>query len=192
MSYITCNEGLGYEGKVTLTLKSNNRVLKAQTYKNNGTADLFKFLGSCLAGKFAEARKLLPTKILLLRNYSSTPNSADPKNVSAQSIFVGLAQIPSVVDDDTINGVKVTYNFEVPYAAISGEFNQVALYGAEKTDLNFTEFSAYYFLTNSTGEFDNQDVSTWSATTVLLVEWELSISNKNIDTETIRNAGEEA
>lgn len=190
MSYVTFSEGLGYEGKVTLTLKSNDQIIKSQTYKNNGTVDLFKFLGNCLAGRFTEATKLLPNKILLLYNYSPDgPDAKNAKNVNYQSDFIGYAQAPSIVDDENTESVKVTYNFEVSYTAVEGSFNQIALYGDTKTLSDSSDFSAYYFLTKNNAEFDVQDVSTWSPTTILLIEWELSISNKNV---IIGNTGEEA
>lgn len=193
MTHATFNGGLGYEGKVTLTLKSSDRVIKSQTYKNNGTVELFKFLGNCLASRFNEAAKLLPTKILLLYNTSSDgPLSKNARNVIYRSGFIGYAQPPTIVDDENTESVKVTYNFEVPYHMVENTFNQVALYGASKSTENiskdYTEFSAYHYLTDNNGEFDDQDVSTWSATTILLIEWELTISNKNT---VVGNTGEE-
>lgn len=194
MSHATFNEGIGYEGKVTLTLKNNGRTLKSQTYKNNGTVELFNFLGNCLINKFTEAEKLLPNQILLLYN-SKSPTHAYAKSVTPQSEFIGLAQTPSIVDDPETESVKVTYNFEVANQLIEGEFNQIALYGAGKTNpgLEVAEFSAYYFLTDDSGAFMTMSPKKdgWSATTVLLIDWELSISNKNIITEIAGNTGEE-
>lgn len=187
MSYATFSEGLGYEGKVTLTLKSNGRVIKSHTYKNNGTVELFKFLGNCLLGRFTEATKLLPTKILLLYNDSKDPITKNARSVTPRSNFIGYAQTPSIVDDAKTERVKVTYNFEVPYQLISDNFNQIALYGDKKTRSDYADFSAYYYLTEN-GKFATQEISNWSPTTVLLVEWELSISNKNV---ILGNPGEE-
>lgn len=175
MLYTTFNGGLGYEGKVTLTLKSNDRVLKSQIYKNSGTIELFKFLGNCLAGRFAEAEKILPNQILLLYNQSQEPIPDNATNVIARSEPIGLAQVPIIIEEE--ESIKVTYNFEVHYKDIEGDFNQIALYG--NTYSNAANFSAYHYLVNEWGEFEKQNVATWSATTVLLIEWELSISNKN-------------
>lgn len=194
MSHATFNEGIGYEGKVTLTLKNNGRILKSRTYKNNGTVELFNFLGNCLINNFTEAEKLLPNQILLLHNGKS-PTHAYAKSVEPQSEFIGLAQTPSIVDDPKTESVKVTYNFEVATQLIEGEFNQIALYGAGKTNptLEKAEFSAYYFLTDDDGAFMSMGPKKdgWSATTVLLIDWELSISNKNIITEIAGSTGEE-
>ena len=74
--------GLGYEGKVTLTLKCNDKVLKSKTYKNKGTVQLFRFLGYCLIGSFEEAKKLIPAKILLLHNNAAYP--VDDKSKKAE------------------------------------------------------------------------------------------------------------
>lgn len=189
MSQTILTDGLGYEGKVTLTLKSNNRVLQSKTYKNSGTAQLFKFLGYCLTGAYEEARWLLPTKIMLLLNYSQgAKEGADylsdrvkPNEVNAQSEFRGLAQIPSIISAS--DGSKVIYSFEVPKSAIAGKFNQVALYGAEVAKSELDKFSAFYFLVDDYGAITELDPDSWSATSVLLIEWELSISNKNIDAD---------
>lgn len=181
MSQNIFTDGLGYEGKVTLTLKSNNRVLASKTYKNSGTAQLFKFLGLCLIDSFEEAKKLIPNKILLLNNTSAaTPESADPTIVKQCSTWQTLAQLPTIVSESKTSQVKVVYSFEVPKAAIEGEFNQVALYGAGVEDIR--DFSAYYYLVSPSGTFEAYDAEDWSATTVLLIEWELSIANKNVET----------
>jgi hypothetical protein len=183
MSHNIFENGLGYEGKVTLTLKSNNRVIKSQTYKNKGTAQLFKFLGYCLIGRYSEVENLLPTKIALLYNAAATPEDADPGDVVAVSDFFGTTQT-LVSSTDNPAEVKVTHSFEISRAQIHGNFNQIALYGDGITKEDDSgNFSAYYYLTDSTrNKFDVQKISEWSSTTVLLIDWELSLSNKNIGT----------
>ena len=187
MSYATFEDGIGYEGKVTLTLKSDNHVIKSNTFKNNGTNQLFTFLGYCLMDDYEEARKLLPTKILLLYNGSSNPPThAKARNeLKIMSQPASYAQVPSIVTD--AEGVKVTYSFEVPKNLIEGNFNQIGLYGYRIDRAE--DFSAYYFLTDSNGGFAEENVSSWSATAVLLVEWELSISNKNVISSNSREEG---
>ena len=174
MSQSIFTEGIGYEGKVTLTLKSNNRVLESKTYKNSGTAHLFKFLGHCLIGSYDEtAKTLLPTKIALLYN----AGNGIATEVDDRSLFIGLAQTPTIISEN--NEVRVTYSFEVPKSAIEGNFNQIALYGAGITSK--AEFSAYYYLTDDYGNLAEQTVGDWSSTTILLIEWELSLSNKTTE-----------
>ncbi len=180
MSQPMFKDGLGYEGKVTLTLKSNNRVLKSQVYKNRGTARLFKFLGHCLINDYVGAKEYLPTKILLLHNNSTTPQSNYSEDVEQRSSWQGLSQQPTLISESENEQVRVVYSFEVPRTAITGTFNQVALYGTGVKDHEITHFSAYYYLTDGNGNFDNQNVNDWSATTVLLIEWELILSNKNV------------
>lgn len=186
MSHNILEGGIGYEGKVTLTLMSNNRVLKTQTYKNSGTAQLFKFLGYCLIGRSNDVENLLPCKIALLFNDSSTsPASANEYSVQRRSRLMEIAQAPIISSQP--EEVKVTYSFEINKSAIFGAFNQVALYGYgynnENIDLgNLGNFSAYYYLADNTkDEFKTEDTNNWSATTVLLIDWELSISNKNTE-----------
>jgi hypothetical protein len=181
MSNNIFGDGLGYEGKVTLTLKSGNRVLKTQTYKNNGTANLFKFLGYCLIGSSSDVKHLLPTKIALLHNQSQGGiSSANPNNVELRSGFVGLAHPPSIVSSSNSAEVKVTYSFEVGRNTINGNFNQVALYGDGCTHpvTDMPNCAAYYYLSDSSQNvFESEDIALWSATTVLLIDWELSLSN---------------
>lgn len=189
MSQNIFKDGIGYEGKVTLTLKSNNRVLESKTYKNSGMANLFKFLCDCLVGSYDEA--YLPTKIALLFN-SGNGSAAEANNVElleVRSSFIGLAQTPTRSSTNGTNEASVIYSFEVPRAAIEGDFNQVALYGAGITDPE--KFSAYYYLKDEYGNFAGQTVSEWSSTTILLIEWELSVSNKAAEVTNSDVSGEE-
>lgn len=179
MSKPIFSDGIGYEGRVTLTLKSNNRVLKSETYKNNGTARLFQFLGLCLIDSYEEAKKYLPGKLLLLKN-NSTGNVLDAKSVSVCSTWQTLVKTPAIISDGETSQVKVIYSFEIPRAAVTARFNQVALYGVNTNDIY--DFSAYYYLTDALGQLKEESVEEWSATTILLIEWELSISNKNVST----------
>ena len=191
MLQTTLNGGLGYEGKVTLTLMSNDRVLQSKTYKNKGTIQLFRFLGYCLTDSFEEAKRLLPNRILLLNNRSSNPDTANPKDVEPQTYWHEYVQAPAIEVSNADGGqVSVIYSFEISKSAISGDFNQVALYGAGMDyKSEYQDFSAYYFLRTENGAFDTQTATDWSATTVLLIEWELTLSNKNIETQSTR--GEE-
>jgi hypothetical protein len=175
MSKPIFSDGIGYEGKVTLTLKNNNFILKSNTYKNNGTAQLFKFLGHCLVGAYEEAKPYQPYKLYLLKNSS---NGTDAKSVEVcSSVYHTLAKTPTIISDDNTSQVKVIYSFEISKAAIVSSFDQVALYRVDSDGP--TDFSAYYYLTDEYGNLKAEDVSQWSATTVLLIEWELSLSNKN-------------
>jgi hypothetical protein len=155
-------------------------VLQSKTYKNSGTALLFKFLGYCLMGLYEEAGKWLPNKIMLLYN-SSVGDDIDEETVVQRSAFRGYSQTPIIISEGETRQVKVTYSFEVPRAAIGGKFNQIALYGAgisAEEENGIKNFSAYYYLKDAFGALEDYDPSTWLATTVLLVDWELTISNK--------------
>lgn len=191
MSQTVFTDGLGYEGKVTLTLKSNNRILESKTYKNSGTAQLFKFLGYCLIGAYEEAKNFLPYQILLLYNTAQDngqkPAEASPTAAVVQSsAWQPYAQTPTISSDSTNSQVSVIYSFEVSHASIFDKFNQVALYSVGVGENDITDFSAYYFLVDGHGDWDaiNPESDSWSPTTVLLIEWELTISNKNTETNT--------
>lgn len=174
MSQTTFSDGIGYEGKVTLTLKNNNHVLSSKTYKNRGTAQLFKFLGYCLIDSYEEAKNLLPNKIMLLQNTSPNKLAPNPRTVIPRTTWQTLAKMPAIIS--TNGQVKVVYSFEIAQAAIEDNFNQVALYGALVNDPQ--DFSAYYFLKDARGELESQNVSEWSPSAILLIEWELSLSNQ--------------
>ena len=177
MSQPIFKDGLGYEGKVKLTLKSNDCILDAQIYKNSGTSQLFSFLGHCLIGSYTEAvKKLLPAKVKLLFNKTNGTTSTE---VESRSLFIGLAQQPTIINKS--DEVLVTYSFEIPRSAIEDNFNQIALYGAGVTESEIEKFSAYYYLTDADGHVSSQNVSAWSSTTILLIEWELSLSNKSVE-----------
>lgn len=184
MSQAIFKDNLGYEGKVKLTLRNRKHILQTKTYKNSGTSKLFEFLGHCLAGSFDfNTKRLLPTKLALLYNTAedSELGKANATEVIQQSSFIGLAQSPAIIMEE--DGVKVIYSFEVPRNQIAGTFNQIALYGAGVTTPK--EFSAYYYLTDGASHFENQRVNEWSSTTILLIEWELTLTNKN-ETNIIR------
>lgn len=183
MSQNVFTDGLGYEGKVTLTLKSNNRVLKSKIYKNHGTSLLFKFLGYCLIGEYEEVKHLLPHKIrLLYNNTAGGQGEISPTSITASSYWQPYSQTPTIVSDANNDQVKVVYSFEVPRNIITGDFNQIALYSVDAEDIN--DFSAYYYLVDANGKLEDSNINEWSTTTVLLVEWELTISNKNTETNT--------
>ena len=184
MPQTTFMGGLDYEGKITLTLKSNGRTLQTKTYKNKGTAQLFKFLGYCLMGSYEEVKQLLPTQIMLLYNDTGRDNvlNATPTSVEPRSSLRGLAQTPTIRSDSNAEQVIVTYSFEVPRATIyGGAFNQIALYGDGMIESDFQDFSAFFYLVDDFNAFESHDPDRddWSATTVLLVDWELSLSNKD-------------
>jgi hypothetical protein len=181
MSQTIFSDSLGYEGKVTLTLKSNNRVLKSKTYKNKGTAQLFKFLGYCLIDSYEDAKNLLPAKLLLLYNHAEYRAEATPTNVDQRSTWQTFAKMPTIISENESEQVKVVYSFEIPRAAIDERgFNQIALYGAGIED--FRDFSAFYYLVDDIDEkLKTESVQGWSTTTILLIEWELSLSNKNVE-----------
>jgi hypothetical protein len=152
-------------------------VLSSKTYKNNGTEPLFKFLGNCLIGSFEDAKPYIPNKIRLLKNTSS--GALGEKNVNPSSFWRTLAKAPAISSDADTKSAKVIYSFEIPRSEITDDFNQVALYGADTDD--YTDFSAYYYLTDESGDLDLVDATEWSTTTILLIDWELSLSNKNVE-----------
>jgi hypothetical protein len=174
-------DGIGYEGKVTLTLKSKNHIIESKTYKNSGTIKLFQFLGNCLIGAYDQARPLRPMQIALLSNPAadlSTALEEPTTNIEMRTSFQPLAQLPRLISDDTSAQVSVIYSFELDSSSIESDFNQIALY-SESAD-SPEKFSAYYFLVDGNGNLSPMNPADWSATAVLLIDWELTLSNKNV------------
>jgi hypothetical protein len=132
------------------------------------------------------AGKSFRLKIMLLKNEASSPATTAATSVIQGSTYKGLSQQPALIIDSTANQARVVYSFEIPKNAIIREFNQVALYptNAGDTDGDIQNFLAYYFLVDESGQnFATQSTDSWSASTILLIEWELIISNKNEGTE---------
>lgn len=71
---LTTNEGLGYTGSVTLSVKKGKTTLSSRTIHNAGCLNLFKFVASCLKGDFLSS--MLPNKICLFSK-SATENASD-------------------------------------------------------------------------------------------------------------------
>ena len=55
--------GIGYSGKIKVSIKSNNTTIKTQEYKNNGSVELFNFLAACLSGNYVDVESIRPKLI---------------------------------------------------------------------------------------------------------------------------------
>lgn len=165
---------VAYEGTVHVRVVDNGHTCYSTTLKNRGTGKLFEFLSLCLLGLFTKAKPLVPTKLRLLYNSPTGERQAC-------SSFVSLSKAPtSDVEGDTAAAVL---SFTVPYAYIysateNGDdkpFNQIALYSAAETDIN--EMCAYYDITAV--EAASMNPASWSQTSLLIIDWELQLSNKS-------------
>ena len=178
---------IGYQGKVTLTLKRKNTVVWTKTSHNEGKQDLFRFICLCLKGSYNTANVLKPNSIYLVNNQNSIDNpDSNPSQSIKVSQNIGIYGVP---EEDTLEGeemknkdaYQITFHFLVPYSAIlintgaidTIEFNQINLITKDGILL------ARYFLTKE-GQWDPQTITTRDLARgfTLLVDWTLIFGNE--------------
>lgn len=159
---------IGYTGIVTISqyVKSKKIVL-AQSHNEGGVA-LFNYLASCLAGDFSVAEVTRPSKIMLL-NVDDTSGKARQITRARNAEFIPILAKPEQVYS-AAEGI-VRYSFIIPQDALAGtNFNAVGLYTATATYADFEDYAALSII--------NLDRSNLSLSSVLVLDWELHISNK--------------
>ena len=62
------NNCIEYNGKITVKIFEDQRMLSNHTYYNNGTNKLFTFLINCLSGDFNTAKANRPCRLILLKS----------------------------------------------------------------------------------------------------------------------------
>jgi hypothetical protein len=165
----TATNTLGYTGIVTLSQYINSKKLKIAQMHNEGSYPLFNFLSDCLIGDFAIAELDIPEKIMLLSRDTAGEDYIDVSG------FIYLLSKPEKVYNRSVGTVR--YSFIVPKTKlISAEFSHIGLYTRSATEameyaaiceVNFSKLSKL------------GNISTSSA---LVVDWELTISNKDKET----------
>lgn len=157
----TATNSLGYTGIVTLSQYIGNKKKIVARSHNRGQHSLFDFFSNCLVGDFATAEYALPAKIRLLNVVDSVYEPI--------SSFVYLRTPPEKLYDATAGVVK--YSFILPRDVLEdAKFSQlgVGLYTAAETDPG--EFLAFCTI-------DDLTVGEVSTTSILVLDWELRISN---------------
>ncbi len=158
---------LEYTGMVTLSQYIGHKKIKIVERANAGGNPLFNFLADCLVGDFDTAKLCKPTKIMLLQ-YSELDGK--PKYES-RSGFTYLTSKPEKVYSSTTDSAGlVRYSFIISRDMLNGtEFNSIGLY--TDTTNEPAEFAAFC-------KVEDLPEDELSASSVLLVDWELSITNK--------------
>jgi hypothetical protein len=175
-------ENFGYEGKLKLSLVDGENVIKVQEVNNSGTDMLFSFFSYCLMGELEIASLYRPTKIRLLRVIYDDA-SGEELGLEAASGYIYLKSKPERVFNSQIEAQAVKLSFMVPRSLIdSTGFNRIALYphfaGNEGED-DLPNYSAYCDISSITGGIAGvEGLSSWTISSVLLVDWEMTISNK--------------
>ena len=156
---------LKYTGIVTLSQYVGNKKVEIARVDNAGTNILFEFFSDCLLGYFDFARKNRPTKIMLLQY------DIDKKAYINKSGYITYTNVEKVYNES--EGI-VRYSFTVTRDILEGNtFDSIGLY-ANSTKINdYENYAAIVKLTED--EITNQSLV---ASTALIVDWELHISNK--------------
>ncbi len=168
---------VNYSGKVKLKLQDEGITLQSQEIDNSGTSNLFTFLAYCLMGEFEEASLYLPTKVRLLKaNIDAI--SGEELDVEPSSGYVFLRSPPERIYKPEIDGETVKLSFMIPRTMIESiGFNRIALYPQFATDTQYYEYSAYCDL-SGVEDLGIGSYTAWTLSSVLLIDWELTISNK--------------
>lgn len=153
---------LGYTGIVRLSQYTDGKKSVLAEVHNKGGKPLFNFLANCLVGDFDIASQDRPMKILLL-NEDEKGNLTKTRNTD----FIYLLTKPEKVYSESEEGI-VKYSFIIPQEYFSrADFNAIGLYTNTATEAK--DYAAYCGVKVS-------DL-TFSITSVLVLDWELHISN---------------
>ena len=162
---------LGYTGIVTISQYNGNKKKSLAQVHNSGYSSLFSFLSYCLTGDFDMAKLELPTKIRLLYTEESKEGTM---TFSAVSPFIFFANRPEIVYTDTTEASSaVCYSFIIPREMVeNAHFNGIGLYSDTVTESasDVESFSAFCKV---------DDLSGFSESTMLVVDWKLIIVNND-------------
>ena len=156
-----------YTGTVTLSRYIGEKKVKIAQFNNAGKYSLFNFFSDCLLGDFDIAKNNRPTKIMLLNKEVS---KAGEISYESKSGYIYLYNKP-VKSYSAQKGI-VQYSFHIYRDFLEGTtFNSIGLY---------PDSAGYSDVENFAAVVDNvkpeHDISKLA---VLVVDWELTISNKN-------------
>lgn len=166
---------LGYTGVVTLSRYRNNKKRELIKVHNAGKSPLFDFLADCLVGDYEAAAQSRLTQIKLLK---VTPGEGETENIDSASGFISLMTTPEKINRTDAGGVR--YSFIITRdMVLDTNFNRIGLYTKTATDLTLDEYAAFCDIPDSSGTSGSL-----SASSALLIDWELIISNAVDDKET--------
>lgn len=157
---------LTYTGTVTLSQYKSGKKRVITKIKNSGGDALYNFFYSCFLGDFESAAKHRPCKIMLLKTDGNTP----PNQIEAASSFIYQTSVPVPTTNTTGGlGFKLRYSFLIPREYVDITFNAIGLYPNAASEADLMNYSAFCTL-----NFSN--TATTSASSVLVIDWDLSIS----------------
>lgn len=168
---------LSYSGKVKLSVQQDGQIIKTKELHNSGTSQLFSFFAYCLSGDFEEASLYRPAKVRLLK-VNINEVTGEEIELLAASGLVYLRSKPERVINKELDGETVKLSFMIPRSMIeTTDFNRIALYPQYVGDADLDSYSAFCDL-SGTDDLGINVYTDWSLSSVLLIDWELTISNK--------------
>ena len=171
----TAINSLKYTGIVTLSQYIESKKVKIAQVYNAGGYSLFNFLADCLLGDFDIAKINRPTKIMLLEKIEEKDAQGNLLSVryESRSGFIYLLNKPEKVYSTTKG--TVTYSFIVARDILQGSsFSSIGLYTNATEESDYENYAAVCDITN----IEAINARTLSASSALVVDWELNISNK--------------
>lgn len=166
---------LGYTGTVTLSRYIGSKKIKIAQVHNTGGSPLFDFFSECLLGNFDVAKIIRPNKIMFLKyeDIVDEATNTEARVYSRVSGIVSALTAPEKVYSLDNNKSTVRYSFMVSRDMLESlsDFNSIGLYTNNSTEDDYANFAAFCPV-----NITKNDISSSS---VLVIDWELSISNKN-------------
>jgi len=175
-----------YTGVVNLSLYDGDYLIDSKKIHNSGTMFLFDFFAFCLMGNFDKASLYRPTKVKLL--HVARNDEGVEIESSAASGFIYLRTTPELIYKEGNDGQTVKLSFIIPRTLISNtSFNRICLYAECITNEENLEYSAYCDLEDAE-DLGIGSTATWSLSSVLAVDWELTVSNKIVRIKELKDA----
>jgi hypothetical protein len=162
--------GLAYTGTVKLSQYLRGKKFTVAEIHNEGGKPLFDFLADCLAGDFNIAEVNRPKKIRLLNIGEDSNENFD---FADSTSFIYLFTEPERVYNESAGVIRYSFIMPQEYFAAgkannATRFNAIGLY-AESAE-SARDYAAYCRV--------NTDGWTISISSVLVLDWELQITNE--------------
>lgn len=160
-----------YTGIVKLSQYIGSKKVEFARFHNSGSYSLFNFFADCLIGDFDVAKLHRPTKIMLLSQDETT------KEYSSLSGFIYQTSKPEKVYATTKGSVK--YSFIIPKDLITTiqaeSISSIGLYADSARDGDVDDYSAIVPVSLNADKV--------AASSAVIVDWVLNISNRNAEVE---------
>ena len=175
-----------YEGIVTISVVDNGgRTIYSRSGHNQGTAKLFNFLASCLAGKYTDANEYRPSYVRVFSLGQAGETIPETPTYDDEKTMAPVLAMPAVKYDSDAH--SATYKFMIPYSRLDlsaavGDANLYCIYGnANKTTAS--DNSAYFIVTDEDDDTKLGKAFDWATAKAqqnklnLVIEWTMTIGN---------------